>query len=187
MGPDVYDLLKAYGVFGGVGNYGTGTMGTAYAGNFTITNWATGQITDGYGVYIASANNHSTGAIVTNTGLHIADQTAGTTNYAIYTNLGQVSLGDNVDFRQGTTISTSVAGSNLTFDVYGDIILDPNPAGGSSSGNVLPGGSVEDNLGDYNRMWRTLYAAELYVQILTAQQCAGYDRRVCPCGSNSNT
>lgn len=55
------------------------------------------------------------------------------------------------------------ASGSLTVSPAGDLILDP----GDSS--VLPGGSIQDDLGDYNRKWRTLYAAELYVETLVAQ------------------
>ena len=55
------------------------------------------------------------------------------------------------------------AAGNLTIIPAGDLILDPGES------NVLPGGSIQDDLGDYNRKWRTLYAAELYVETLVAQ------------------
>jgi hypothetical protein len=61
------------------------------------------------------------------------------------------------------------SGGTLELDVVGNIILDPAQ---SSSGAVYPGGGIgviEDDLGAYNRMWRTLYAAELYVETLVAQ------------------
>ena len=45
----------------------------------------------------------------------------------------------------------------------GPLTLDP--AGTA----VLPTGSIQKDLGDYNRKWRTLYAAELYVETLVAQ------------------
>jgi len=38
-----------------------------------------------------------------------------------------------------------------------------------TSSRLNPGGSVLKDLGDYNRKWRTLYAAELYVETLVAQ------------------
>jgi hypothetical protein len=63
---------------------------------------------------------------------------------------------------QGAQQVTTTSG-NVTVAPAGDIVLDP---GGS---DVLPGGSIEDDLGDYNRMWRTLYAAEMYVETLVAQ------------------
>ena len=40
-----------------------------------------------------------------------------------------------------------------------------NPTGTA----VLPTGTITKDLGDYNRKWRTLYAAELYVETLVAQ------------------
>lgn len=58
---------------------------------------------------------------------------------------------------------TVSSGGILTIAPTGDLVLDP---GGN---DVLPGSSVADDLGDYNRMWRTLYAAELYVETLVAQ------------------
>lgn len=44
----------------------------------------------------------------------------------------------------------------------GNIILNP-------SIGVLPEGNMEKDLGSYNRKWRTLYAAEMYVENLVAQ------------------
>jgi len=52
---------------------------------------------------------------------------------------------------------------SLEIDTTSNIILDP---GGN---NVNPGGSIEDDLGAWNVKWRTLYAAELYVENLIAQ------------------
>lgn len=55
------------------------------------------------------------------------------------------------------------AESNLTLIPQGDLVLSP---GGDS---VLPAGSIDIDLGAYNRRWRTLYAAELYTETLVAQ------------------
>jgi hypothetical protein len=43
--------------------------------------------------------------------------------------------------------------------------LTLSPAGAS----VLPAGTIQKDLGDYNRKWRTLFAGELYVETLVAQ------------------
>lgn len=51
----------------------------------------------------------------------------------------------------------------MTIAPVGDLVLDP------TGSDVLPGGSVRDDLGDYNRKWRQLYAEELIVQTLVAQ------------------
>jgi fibronectin-binding autotransporter adhesin len=51
-------------------------------------------------------------------------------------------------------------------DATGNLTLDPTPG---SAAQVLPGGTYLKDLGDYNRKWRTLFAAELYVETLVAQ------------------
>lgn len=38
------------------------------------------------------------------------------------------------------------------------------------SARLNPGGSIAKDLGDYNRKWKTLFAAELYVETLVAQE-----------------
>lgn len=48
-------------------------------------------------------------------------------------------------------------------DTAGSLLL--NPTGDA----VLPTSTIVKDLGDYNRKWRTLYAAELYVETLVAQ------------------
>lgn len=53
--------------------------------------------------------------------------------------------------------------AELTLNPVGNIILD------SQAGATIPGGSIQDDLGAYNRKWRTLFAAELYVETLVAQ------------------
>lgn len=62
------------------------------------------------------------------------------------------------------TVQLLNADNILTIQPIGDVVMDP---GGQ---DVLPGGSIRVDLGDYNRMWRTLFAAELYVQTLVAQE-----------------
>lgn len=61
-----------------------------------------------------------------------------------------------------TPLITNLAG-DLNIDSVGDIVLDP------AGQNVLPGSTITDDLGIYNRKWRTIYAAELYVETLVAQ------------------
>jgi hypothetical protein len=54
------------------------------------------------------------------------------------------------------TINGTIATTgDLTFNVSGE--------------DILPNASVATDLGDYNKMWRTLHAAELYVENLVAQ------------------
>ena len=68
----------------------------------------------------------------------------------------------NLDFIGGERNITTLGG-NLNLVPSGDLVLDP---GGK---DVLPGGSNTIDFGDYNRKWRTLFAAELYVETLVAQ------------------
>lgn len=56
------------------------------------------------------------------------------------------------------------ASGNMSLLPAGDLVLDP---GGS---DVLPGGNSEDDMGDYNRKWRTFFAAEAYFEVLVAQE-----------------
>ena len=71
-------------------------------------------------------------------------------------------LNANLDFIGGERNITTLGG-NLNLVPSGDLVLDP---GGK---DVLPGGSNLIDFGDYNRKWRTLFASELYVETLVAQ------------------
>jgi hypothetical protein len=62
-----------------------------------------------------------------------------------------------------TTPSIVTASGNLTITPVGDLVLSPGGA------DVLPESSIVTDLGDYNRMWRTAYFAEMYAQTLVAQ------------------
>lgn len=57
----------------------------------------------------------------------------------------------------------NTASGDITLNPAGNIVLD---AGGTGT---LPGGTILEDLGYYNRKWRTIYAAELYVETLVAQ------------------
>lgn len=68
----------------------------------------------------------------------------------------------NLNLASLTTILIN-SGAELTLNPVGNIILD------SQAGATIPGGSIQDDLGAYNRKWKTLFAAELYVETLVAQ------------------
>lgn len=53
--------------------------------------------------------------------------------------------------------------ASLIQTASGDLTLSPAGA------RVIPIGTIQKDLGDYNRKWRTLYAGELYVETLVAQ------------------
>ena len=59
------------------------------------------------------------------------------------------------------TLTASLKSPRLISD--GDITLEP------SGEDVLPLGNSDIDMGDYNRKWRTLFASELYVETLVAQ------------------
>jgi len=63
------------------------------------------------------------------------------------------------------TVSTPTFASITTPTILsaGDITLNP------TGKDVLPNSTVDIDLGDYNRMWKSLYAAELIVETLVAQ------------------
>ena len=69
----------------------------------------------------------------------------------------------NLDFIGAHSI-TSTGTNSLTIAPGGDLVLNPG------QDDVLPGGNMLIDLGDYNRKWRTLFAAELYVETLVAQE-----------------
>lgn len=79
-------------------------------------------------VWANSANKQQVGDTITlNTGVYVSDQTAGTTNYGVYTEAGNNYLGD--DLMIGTTTAPGTnSGKSLMF--------------GASAGNVTPGAST---------------------------------------------
>lgn len=78
---------------------GTAQVQGAY---MLAANSGAGIDVNNYGAFIDSSFNGGTGSITNNYGLFVADQTAGTNNYAIKTGLGKVSFGDNVSVRTST-------------------------------------------------------------------------------------
>jgi len=63
----------------------------------------TGTVTVGYGIYVAEGTIGA-GEVTTLVGLGMANITAGGTNYAIYTNSGDVQLGDDVNIQGNLTV-----------------------------------------------------------------------------------
>src|SRR5581483_5840606 len=88
---------------------GTGTLNQGWGANFYVQNTSTGTITDAEGLAISSTSNSGGGAITTNYGIKVADQTAGTTNYALYTGLGAVRLGDNTTIAANKSLTANGA------------------------------------------------------------------------------
>jgi hypothetical protein len=117
-----------YAAFLSANHFGTGTCTKAYGAVFAVNQRAgSGQLTNAtaieavcqnlhvttpivaaYGLNVAAFTNSGGGGFTTTYGIHIASQTAGATNYAIYTNSGQVRFGDNL---------LTVASANIGFGV----------------------------------------------------------------------
>ena len=68
----------------------------------------------------------------------------------------------NLEFIGGARSITTAGSDNLTILPGGDLILSP------TGSDVLPGGSLATDLGDYNRKWRSLYIGELVADSLVA-------------------
>lgn len=96
-------LSELNAVYGLVSNTSTGTISTA-------------------AVFRAGPIGNSSGTVTEGIGVLVDDQTAATTNRAIKTGLGTVSLGDDLEFRQAATISTTAG--VLTLDGAGGIVGD---------------------------------------------------------------
>lgn len=116
-------------------SFETQTSGTAPSlligvggGVYTQASGANQTYAEARCVWVNSANKLQAGDTLTlNTGVYVSDQTAGATNYAIYTNAGNNYLGD--DLMIGTTTAPSTnGGKSLMF--------------GASAGNVTPGAST---------------------------------------------
>ena len=98
---------------------------SAIGGNFTVKNNGSGVIGNGYGIYIDTPLNGGGGSITTAYGLRIANQTIGTTNYAIRTGTGQNLLGDATtvkitDANTATAPITLISDHDLSSGTAGD-------------------------------------------------------------------
>lgn len=114
---------------------------------------ATGGVRFAYddGSHVAFAIADTTGAVsVTHTG-----------SAPTWTFNSKVRIDDDLEFVGAQQITTTA--DNLNIVPAGDLVLDP---GGN---NVNPGGSIEDDLGAYDTMWRTMYVAELYAPTIVAE------------------
>lgn len=93
---------------------GTGTVSMMNGTEPNVQNTSTGIISEARGMHIPNPVNSGGGSITLNYGILVEDQTRGTTNFAIKTGLGLVSLGDNLTLSKvGGKISIAT-GSNAS-------------------------------------------------------------------------
>lgn len=150
-------------------------------------------VTTLYGLHLTGGYKSGATSIGTCYGLYIDEQSLGGTNWNLYSagatgkhylagSLGVgtespvAKVGIAYDTEQLRLIYASDpakyakftlgAEGMLTVSAIGHLVLDPVNGG---NGRVLPGGSIEDDLGYYNRKWRTLFAQEMYLETLVAQ------------------
>ncbi len=96
---------------------GASTITSAYALHGRVDNESTGTITTAVAAYIDANINSGGGTITNNYGILVGSQNVGATNnYALYTNLGNVSLGDDLLLRNDNDRIQIGAGGDL--DLY---------------------------------------------------------------------
>lgn len=109
---NAYNMNLLAGYYAYAGYYGTATcsyvMGLlcgTQAGN-------SGTVTNAMGINITSASKSGTASITNNYGLYIEAQSAGASNYAIYTNSGIIRFGDTLKIASGKYIEGEGTGEN---------------------------------------------------------------------------
>lgn len=124
-----------FGVGGvAINTHSAGTLVASFGGAFQSSNTGAGTVTSNYGVRINSAANSGGGTMTTNYGLFIQDQTAGSTNYALYTNAGLVRFGDRILPQQATTAG---APSYIKGAIYFDTTLNKLRVGGATAWETI--------------------------------------------------
>lgn len=96
---------------------GTGPITNNYAVRAQSGGYTAGTITTDHSVHILSPLNLSGVVMTTHVGLYLESQNIGTTNYAIFTNLGKIQFGDNVSI--GGALSGTVASLELVSTTQG--------------------------------------------------------------------
>lgn len=85
------------GILSVIGYNGTGTVSSAYGYRSNFSVGSTGTISNLYNFYALNPTKGGSATLTNNYGFYVDGQTAGTNNWAIYTNAGLVHFGDNVE------------------------------------------------------------------------------------------
>jgi len=120
-----------YGTVFNAWHRGSGTVTQATAASYQTLNDGGGTITTAIAVSILSTSNTGVGsAIGTNYGILIGNQTAGSTNYAIYTGTGLVRFGDAVSSTGSILSSNATTGVGYATGAGGTVTQATNKATG---------------------------------------------------------
>ncbi len=155
-----------------VRHQGSGTVATAFGGNLEIVNNGGGIITDAYVLRVAETTN-SSGTITNNYGVYVRSQSAGTNNWAIYTNAGLNNLGDQlkIDGRADRiqlivqAHSTQTANILEIQDSSANVLISANGSGGlivNEQGNAAGDFRAESDT-EANMLWLDASADLLYL------------------------
>jgi hypothetical protein len=108
---------------------GTGTVNEIWGAELRVDNTNTGTVGSTVALRVESNNNSGGGTINDNYGLYINSQTAGTNDYAIYTNSGTVRFGDIV---QTQTLGTADNNTQLCRNSQNQIATCSSSGSGAS-------------------------------------------------------
>lgn len=112
-------MARTVGVMGSSVMTGAGTVDLAVGMQTDVQNTGAGTVTEGVGIYIPNAVNSGGGTLTTSYGIKIENQTAGSTNYSIYTSQGRVRFFGGTAIPAGGTAGVGVAFSSTSnFGVF---------------------------------------------------------------------
>jgi hypothetical protein len=110
-----------HGVNGGAGSYGSGDVDASVAVAATIVNQGAGTITDAHGIRVYGPNG--AGAMTTAYGIRVNDISGASTNYAWYSGIGAIRMGE----------IAAAAGQTYTVLVDDNGVLSSGSGGGGSA------------------------------------------------------
>lgn len=107
-------MARTVGLMGSSVMTGAGTLDLAVGVQTDVQNTGAGTVTEGVGIYIPNGVNSGGGTLTTLYGIKIENQTAGATNYSIYTSQGRVRFFGGTAIPAGGTAGVGVTFSNTS-------------------------------------------------------------------------